>query len=82
MLYTMQGRNEDALTMKEAHLSTLRRLGESEKNILACQGNLANTYDLLGRHEDASDGARRIPGWVNLVGEEDERTLQAATSMR
>ena len=44
------GRNEDALIIKEAQLSTLRRLGASENNILACQGKLANTYDLLGRH--------------------------------
>ena len=72
------GRNEDALTIKEAHLSTLRRLGESENNILACQGKLANTYDLLGRHEEALRIERDVhAGWLRLYGEEDERTLSA-----
>ena len=54
------GRNEDALTVKEAQLSMLRRLGDSENNILACQGNLANTRISSGRHERGlTDRARR-----------------------
>ena len=69
---------EDALIVMEAALATLRRLGESEENILACQGNLANTYDLLGRHEEALRIERDVhAGSLRLYGEEDERTLSA-----
>ena len=68
----------DALTVREAELALTRRLGASENNILACQGKLANTYDLLGRHEEALRMERDVhAGWLRLYGEEDARTLSA-----
>ena len=42
------GHYEDALSVREAELSMVRRLGAPEKTILAAQGNLASTY-MLGR---------------------------------
>ena len=38
----------EALSVKEVNLSTLRRLGASEGSILAVQGNIANTYQMIG----------------------------------
>ena len=38
------GHHEDALPVREAELSMMRRLGASEENILITQGNLASTY--------------------------------------
>jgi hypothetical protein len=71
-------RFEEALCVEGARLSTMRRLGASENNILIVQSNLASTYGCLGRLEDASRVHRDVySGWVNLVGEEDERTLSA-----
>ena len=37
----MQDHHEDALSVQEAELSMLRRVGASEDNILITQGNLA-----------------------------------------
>ena len=55
------GHYEDALSVREAELSMVRRLGAPEKTILAAQSNLANTYQKLGHHEKAlSMRARRI----------------------
>ena len=73
------GHHEDALTVEEAQLSMLRRIGASEYNILGVQNNLAASYAQLGRHDEAS----RIQGdvyhvHVKLNGEENERTLRAA----
>jgi hypothetical protein len=49
----LAGRHEDALSVQEAELAMMRRLGASEGNILTTQGNLAATYSMLGRLEDA-----------------------------
>ena len=75
------GHHEDALTVEEAQLSMLRRIGASEYNILGVQNNLAASYAQLGRHDEAS----RIQGdvyhvHVKLNGEENERTLRAANN--
>ena len=43
----------DALSVREAQLATMRRVGDSEHNILAVQGDLANTYMIFGRLEEA-----------------------------
>ena len=45
------GYSEAALSVTEAELSMERRIGAPEKNILAVQSNLANTYASLGRGE-------------------------------
>ena len=46
------GHKEDALTVHEAELSMLRRLGAPEEHIIVTQSNIANTYRSLGRLED------------------------------
>ena len=44
---------DDALSVYEANLSLLRRIGDTEHNMLIAQSNLACTYEELGRHEEA-----------------------------
>ena len=70
---------EDALTVKEAELSTLERLGGTEAHILAVQSNLAITYERLGRKEEALRLRRDVYSrFLKLKGEDSLRTLQAA----
>ena len=45
--------HEDALSVREAELSMMRRSWRIRSNILIVQGNLAITYDKLGRNEEA-----------------------------
>jgi hypothetical protein len=45
--------HEDAVSAQEAELSMRRRLGDAESNILVVQGNLAITYQNLGRLDEA-----------------------------
>ena len=71
--------NEDALSVKEAELAMLRRLGGSEHDILVTQSNLANTYQKFGRLESALQMRRDVySGWLKVDGEEHEYTLIAA----
>ena len=73
--------HEDALSVREAELAMLRRLGASEKNLLAVQGNLANTYQFLGRLDEALQLYRDVySGRLKLKGEEDEDTLLSANN--
>ena len=72
---------EDALSVREAELSMMRRLGASEGAILGTQSNLASTYRRLGR----LDGALRLrrdvySGYSRLNGPEHERTLIEASN--
>ena len=70
---------EDSLSVKEAELSMLRRLGASEDLLLAVQGNLAFTYQKLGRCEDALSLRRDVYfGTLNLHGEEHRETVRHA----
>ncbi len=74
-------RNEDALPVQEAELSTLRRLGGSEASILITQGNLASTYQKLGRHEEALRVRQEVyGGHLKLSGEENRSTLIGANN--
>jgi hypothetical protein len=71
--------HEDALTVKEAELSTLRRLGADEDELLVVQGNLANTYQLLHRYDEALPMRREVySGFVQLYGEEHGESLREA----
>ena len=71
--------HEDALLVREANLSMERRLSDSEEQIILAQCNLANSYDALGRHEEALRMARDVySGRLKLNGEEHEVTLLAA----
>ena len=77
------GYHEEALTVREAKLSMLRRLGASEEYILNAQGNIANTYQVLGRHEDALHLKRDVySGCLKLNGEEDKPPSQQPCAAR
>ena len=70
---------EDALSVKEAELSMLRRIGAPEEHILVTQSNLAITYRSLGRREEALCVKRDVYSErLKLNGEEHETTLRAA----
>ena len=72
---------EDASSVKEAELSMLRRLGAPEENVLAVQGNLACTYQKLGRCEDAVNTFRDVySGRLRLYGERHEQSLISANN--
>jgi hypothetical protein len=71
--------DEDALSVREAELSMLRRVGAPESAILLAQNNLACTYTALGRLEEGLPLQRDVySGKLKLYGEEDESTLRAA----
>ena len=71
--------HEDALTVREADFSSLRRLGASEDNMLVVQSNLANTYSKLGRNEDAARLQRHVYyGHLRIFGEDHGRTIVSA----
>ena len=73
------GHHEDALSVQQADLATLRRIGAQEASILVIEANLAVTYESLGRYEQALQMKRDVYyGEVELYGEEDERTLGGA----
>ncbi|CAH0373421.1 unnamed protein product [Pelagomonas calceolata] len=72
---------EDALSVYEAMLHMLRRLGAAEEHILIAQSSLASTYRALGRNEDALQMDRDIySGRLRLNGEENGHTLLAANN--
>ncbi len=66
----------DALPVQEAELSTLQRLGAPEYDFLTSQGNLANTYHMIGRREDALRLRRDVySGCCRLDGAEAKETI-------
>ena len=74
-------RDEDALFVKEAELSMMRRLGASECNILVVQGNLASTYEALGRREEALCLRHDVYSeTLKLEGEESDDALREANN--
>jgi len=71
--------HEDALSVGEAELSMLRRIGAPEQQILVAQSNLSNTYHLLRRFEEALSTRQEVySGRLKLNGEEHKQTLRAA----
>jgi hypothetical protein len=73
------GHLAEALSVREAELSMLRRFGAHEYDILLVQTCLANSHARLGRYEQASKMLRDVySGRVRLNGEEHEETLRAA----
>ena len=75
------GRHEDELSVREAELAMLRRLGAPEANLLVMQGNLANTYDKLGRREEALNLYRDVySGELILYGTAHEQTIISASN--
>ena len=76
---TAAGHDEDSLTVQEARLSLMRRLEDSEGNILIVQTCLANSLMRLGRNEQASNMLRDVySARVRLNGDEHEDTIVAA----
>ena len=73
--------HEDALSVGEAELATLRRFVDSKDNILSVQSNLACTYELLGRSNEALSLRQEVySGRLKLEGEEHIYTLNAANN--
>ena len=73
------GHNEEALSVREAELSTLRRVGGTAAHMLVVQGNLATTYKKIGRIEEALNLYRDVySGELKLYGAEDRQTLISA----
>jgi len=59
----------------------LRRLGDAEERMLVTQGNLAMSYTVLRRSEQASNMLRDVySGRVRLNGKEREQTVIAANN--
>jgi len=72
---------EDSLSVDEARLSMLRRIGASEEHLLTVQNNLAGTYNELGRLEEAVRLRQDVySGRLKLNGEEHEETHRAANN--
>ena len=75
------GHKENALTVQQAELSMRRRLGASEDQMLVVQTNLAATYEMLGRLDEALSLQRDVySGRLKLSGEEHRSTLLAANN--
>ena len=73
---------EDALTVGEAQLSMMKRLGGSEYDILTTQSNLAITYGRLGRDEEALLLRKEVyAGTLKQCGKEDKDTLISALNL-
>jgi len=73
--------NEDAMSVQEADLAMQRRIGAPAYHMLTVQGNLATTYLVLGRHEEAILLKRDVySGYLKLYGEEHEMTLTTANN--
>ena len=73
--------DEDALSVREAELSMLRRLGAPEEILLVVQGNIGNSYQFLGRLEEFLSVRQDVySGFLKLKGEEDHYTIRAANN--
>ena len=74
-------REREALSVREAELAMRRRRGDPEHVILIMQGNIANSYQNIGRFEDALRLKRDVYfGELKLYREENEHTLAAANN--
>ena len=70
---------EDCLSVQMVELSTMRRIGAPEQNILVMQGNISCTYQVLGRFEQALSMRRDVyNGGLKIHGEHHEETITAA----
>ena len=73
--------HEDALSVLEAELAMDRRLGDSEGNMLVAEGNLACTYEKLGRVEEALRLRQEVYSGLLRLDDEHEATLRAAENL-
>jgi len=73
------GHHEDAVSIYTANVSMRRRLGEPEENLDVVKGNIATTYQRLGRDEEVLSMRQEVySGSLKLLGEEHFRTLSSA----
>jgi len=73
---TFAYQHADALSVKEADISTMRRIGAPEQSILVAQSNLATSYEMVGQEEQAVHMQGEVyAGTLQLFGEEHEDTL-------
>jgi len=78
---TESHQHEDALSVREAELSSMRRIGAPEVHILIVQSNLANAYHMLRRPGQALRARRDVySGMLKLNGGEHLMTLEAANN--
>jgi hypothetical protein len=73
-------KDEEALTVKEAELSMLRRVGAPVEHILGSQSNLAMTYRVFGQDEQALDLQREVYSVCLRLFGEHLHTLLAANN--
>jgi hypothetical protein len=74
-----EAKHHDALSVREAELSMRQRLGDPAQNIIAVQGNLASTYQMLGRLEPAARMRQEVYSRkLEFYGAEHYSTLLAA----
>jgi len=71
---------EDALAVREAQLSTLRRLSASERDMIRTQSNLATSYEMTGRCEALDMRRDMYSGYLRILGEEHMNTLITASN--
>ena len=70
------GHHEDELSVREAEVSMLRRVGADEETLICAQSNLAGTYSTLGQSERALAMYQDCySGNLKLEGEEHRSTL-------
>ena len=75
------GHDEDALSVREADLAMRLRIGAPERCLLLAQSNLANTYQRLGRLDEAlSIRQDAYFGTLRLEGEESRNTFLEANN--
>ena len=73
--------HEDAFTVRETTLATMRRTDAPEEQVLAVQANLATTYAKLGRKDEAMRIEKDVySGRLRQHGEEHEMTLIVANN--
>ena len=71
--------HEDAVSVMEAQLATMRRAGDSEERILVVQSNLACAYESLGRLQDGLRIRQDVYSRrLEMLGDENKHTLQTA----
>ena len=74
--------HEDALSVREAQLFLVRRIGGSEHNILGMLTNLSSTYFALGRLDETMRLRQEVySGYLKHYGEEHKHSLGAAYNL-
>jgi hypothetical protein len=72
---------KDALSVREAELSTMRRLGAPEQRMLSTLATIGTTYENLGQLEKGLGIEQQVYArHMELYGTEDERTLIEANN--